>query len=62
VSDHPGIDAQLPHRPDGRTVILGVDRIGKQELGDPSGRLDLDRHRDGGPDQDAVISFLGDDE
>ena len=62
VSDSPGIDAQLPHGLDGRAVVLGVHGVGKEELGDPGGLIDLDRHRRSRPNQDAVVPLLGDDE
>ena len=62
VSDRPRIDAQLPDGPDGGSVVTSIDGIRKEKLRDSSGRVHLDGHRDGGPDQDALGAFLGDDE
>jgi len=62
MADGVGIETQLPDLAPGRLVVPRADGVGEEELRGSGGRVDLDRQRNGGPDEDAILALLSDDE
>lgn len=54
------IEAELFDLAEGPGVVLGVHRVGEQELGAPFRAVRFERQGDGASDQDAALALLGD--
>ena len=62
MADSVGIETQLPDRAPGGPVVPSADGVGEEKLRGSRGRVDLDWQRNGGPDEDAILALLSDDE
>ena len=62
MADGVGIETQLPDLAPGGLIVPSADGVGEEKLRGSRGRVDLDWQRNGGPDEDAILALLSDDE
>jgi hypothetical protein len=62
MADGVGIETQLPDLAPGGLIVPSADGVGEEKLRGSRGRVDLDWQRNSGPDEDAILALLSDDE